>query len=52
MKELGYGAGYNLLSKDESGLQYLPEELEDVNYFSDSSIWCTFAGHSIRAYDK
>lgn len=33
MKSLGYGIGYNTLHKDESGLNYLPEELEDINFF-------------------
>ena len=31
----GYGAGYNTLQKDESGLNYLPEGFEDVDFFSD-----------------
>jgi hypothetical protein len=31
----GYGAGYNMLHKDESGLNYMPSELEDVDFFSD-----------------
>ncbi|XP_061518944.1 ATPase WRNIP1-like [Anopheles gambiae] len=35
MKDLRYGAGYNLLHKDESGLTYMPEGLEDENYFSE-----------------
>jgi putative ATPase len=33
MKSLGYGKDYNMLHKDESGLNYLPEELSDVNFF-------------------
>lgn len=33
MKEIGYGKGYNLLHKDSSGLTYMPEGLEDRNYF-------------------
>lgn len=33
MKSLGYGRDYNRLHKDESGLNYLPEELGDVNFF-------------------
>lgn len=33
MKSLGYGRDYNMLHKDESGLNYLPEELGDVNFF-------------------
>ncbi|EAT48398.1 AAEL000550-PA [Aedes aegypti] len=35
MKSLKYGAGYNLQHKDESGLQYMPEGLENENYFSE-----------------
>uniref|UniRef100_A0A182IM42 UBZ4-type domain-containing protein n=1 Tax=Anopheles atroparvus TaxID=41427 RepID=A0A182IM42_ANOAO len=35
MQDLNYGFGYNLLHKDQSGLTYLPEELEEVDYFSD-----------------
>lgn len=30
---LGYGDGYNRLHKDESGLNYLPEELEGEDFF-------------------
>ncbi|KAL7028321.1 hypothetical protein ACKWTF_005794 [Chironomus riparius] len=33
MKSLGYGNGYNTFHKDESGLNYLPEELEGINFF-------------------
>ncbi|KAK7866728.1 hypothetical protein R5R35_003149 [Gryllus longicercus] len=33
MKDLGYAKGYNMLHKDESNLQYMPEGLEDVNFF-------------------
>lgn len=33
MKEIGCGKGYNLLHKDISGLTYMPEGLEDRNYF-------------------
>ncbi|CAO1417024.1 unnamed protein product [Diamesa serratosioi] len=33
MANLGYGSGYNTLNKDESGLIYLPGELEDANFF-------------------
>lgn len=29
----GYGKGYNLKHKDISGLTYMPEGLEDVNFF-------------------
>uniref|UniRef100_A0A182PEP9 AAA+ ATPase domain-containing protein n=1 Tax=Anopheles epiroticus TaxID=199890 RepID=A0A182PEP9_9DIPT len=35
MKDLRYGAGYNLLHKDESGLTYMPDGMEDENYFSE-----------------
>jgi putative ATPase len=35
MGQLGYGSGYNRLHKDESGLNYLPEELEGVDFFDD-----------------
>uniref|UniRef100_A0A8D8F3L9 ATPase WRNIP1 n=3 Tax=Culex pipiens TaxID=7175 RepID=A0A8D8F3L9_CULPI len=35
MKDMKYGAGYNLLHKDQSGLVYMPEGLEDENYFSE-----------------
>ncbi|KFB37715.1 hypothetical protein ZHAS_00005023 [Anopheles sinensis] len=35
MQDLNYGAGYNLLHKNESGLTYMPKELEEENYFSD-----------------
>lgn len=33
MKEIGCAKGYNLLHKDLSGLTYMPEGLEDRNYF-------------------
>ncbi|XP_075992533.1 ATPase WRNIP1-like [Anticarsia gemmatalis] len=33
MKQIGYGKGYNLSHKDESGLSYMPEGLEDCDYF-------------------
>ncbi|XP_046835626.1 ATPase WRNIP1-like [Vespa crabro] len=33
LKNLGYGKGYNMLHKDESGLNYLPEGLENVDFF-------------------
>lgn len=33
MKELGCGKGYNISHKDESGLTYMPEGMEDRNYF-------------------
>ncbi|XP_062564075.1 ATPase WRNIP1-like [Armigeres subalbatus] len=35
MKNLNYGAGYNLLQKGESGLQYMPDGLEEEYFFSD-----------------
>ncbi|CAL1673321.1 unnamed protein product [Lasius platythorax] len=35
MKDLGYSKGYNMRNKDESGLSYLPEGLEDLDFFSD-----------------
>lgn len=34
MSDLGYGDGYNRLHKDQSGLNYLPEELEDIDFFN------------------
>ncbi|KAI4478986.1 hypothetical protein M0804_011448 [Polistes exclamans] len=33
-KSLGYGKGYNMLHKDISGLNYLPEGLENVDFFA------------------
>ncbi|XP_045785658.1 ATPase WRNIP1-like [Maniola jurtina] len=33
MKDLGYGKGYNMKHRDESGLTYMPEGLEHVNFF-------------------
>jgi putative ATPase len=33
MKEMGCGKDYNRLHKDDSGLNYMPEEIEDVNFF-------------------
>lgn len=33
MKNLGYGKGYNMKDKTESGLNYLPEGLGGVNFF-------------------
>lgn len=35
MRDLNYGMGYNLMHKDHSGLQYMPEGLEEENYFSE-----------------
>ncbi|XP_053685286.1 ATPase WRNIP1-like [Sabethes cyaneus] len=34
-RDLNYGVGYNLMHKEQSGLQYMPEGLEDENYFSE-----------------
>ncbi|OAD56792.1 ATPase WRNIP1 [Eufriesea mexicana] len=33
MKNLGYSKGYNMKHKEESGLNYLPEELGNINFF-------------------
>ncbi|KAI4483374.1 hypothetical protein M0802_013424 [Mischocyttarus mexicanus] len=33
-KSLGYGKGYNMQHKDKSGLNYLPEGLENVDFFT------------------
>ncbi|EGI66054.1 ATPase WRNIP1 [Acromyrmex echinatior] len=35
MKDLEYGKGYNMMHKDESGLNYLPEGLENLDFFGD-----------------
>ncbi|KAI8428106.1 hypothetical protein MSG28_002371 [Choristoneura fumiferana] len=35
MKQLGYGKAYNLNSKEKSGLTYMPEGMENVNFFHD-----------------
>ncbi|XP_012529510.1 ATPase WRNIP1 [Monomorium pharaonis] len=35
MKDLGYGKGYNMMHKDESGLGYLPGELENLDFFGN-----------------
>ncbi|XP_011153912.2 ATPase WRNIP1 [Harpegnathos saltator] len=35
MKDLGYGKGYNMRYKEDSGLNYLPEGLEDLDFFGD-----------------
>ncbi|XP_011863168.1 PREDICTED: ATPase WRNIP1-like [Vollenhovia emeryi] len=35
MKDLGYSKGYNMMHKDESGLSYLPEGLENLDFFGD-----------------
>ncbi|KAJ0181997.1 hypothetical protein K1T71_002719 [Dendrolimus kikuchii] len=37
MKQLGYGKGYNISHRDDSGLTYLPEGLEDHNFFKDDN---------------
>ncbi|XP_051158350.1 ATPase WRNIP1-like [Leptopilina boulardi] len=34
MEKLGHGAGYNMQHKDYSGLTYLPEGLEHINFFN------------------
>lgn len=33
MRELEYGKGYNGRHKDHSGLEYMPDGMEDRNYF-------------------
>lgn len=33
MKDLNYGKGYNMAHKDVSGLQYMPDGMEDRYYF-------------------
>ncbi|XP_014473677.1 PREDICTED: ATPase WRNIP1-like [Dinoponera quadriceps] len=35
MKDLGYGKGYNMKHREDSGLNYLPEGLEDLDFFGD-----------------
>lgn len=35
MKDLGCGKGYNMRHKDASGLSYLPEGLEDLDFLGD-----------------
>ncbi|XP_015609970.1 ATPase WRNIP1 [Cephus cinctus] len=37
MSQLGYSKGYNMLHKDESGLNYLPEGLEDLDFFQEET---------------
>ncbi|XP_045513585.1 ATPase WRNIP1-like [Pieris brassicae] len=37
MKELGYAKGYNKNHKNISGLTYVPEGMEGVNFFTDSN---------------
>lgn len=34
---LGYGQNYNTLHKDESGLNYLPEEIDGIDFFANAS---------------
>ncbi|XP_043467113.1 ATPase WRNIP1-like [Leptopilina heterotoma] len=34
MGNLGHGAGYNMRHKDHSGLCYLPDDLQDINFFN------------------
>lgn len=34
MENLGHGAGYNMRHKDHSGLCYLPDGLQDINFFN------------------
>ncbi|XP_046962004.1 ATPase WRNIP1-like [Vanessa cardui] len=34
MKDLGYGKGYNTKHRDYSGICYMPEGLENVNFFN------------------
>ncbi|XP_022820354.1 ATPase WRNIP1-like isoform X1 [Spodoptera litura] len=36
MKQLGYARGYNMLHKDKSGLNYMPEGMESRDFFQDS----------------
>ncbi|KAF9804106.1 hypothetical protein SFRURICE_020534 [Spodoptera frugiperda] len=36
MKQLGYAKGYNMLHKDKSGLNYMPEGMEGRDFFQDS----------------
>ncbi|CAK1550093.1 unnamed protein product [Leptosia nina] len=36
MKELGYAKGYNTRHRNCSGINYMPEGLENVNFFIDS----------------
>lgn len=38
MKDLNYGKGYNMQQKDVSGLEYMPEGMENRDYFSWKSI--------------
>lgn len=36
----GYGAGYNMSHKDESGLTYMPEGFEDQDFFNCNDDVC------------
>ncbi|KAL4712998.1 hypothetical protein ACJJTC_012068 [Scirpophaga incertulas] len=36
MKDLGYGSGYNLQHKDISGITYMPDGMEDVDFFMET----------------
>lgn len=33
MRDLNYGKGYNLEHRDASGLEYMPDGMEDREYF-------------------
>ncbi|CAH2067141.1 unnamed protein product, partial [Iphiclides podalirius] len=35
MKDMGYAKGYNLLHKDESGLDYMPDGMKNINFFNN-----------------
>ncbi|CAH0726093.1 unnamed protein product, partial [Brenthis ino] len=37
MKDLGYGKGYNLRHRDQSGLSYMPEGLENIHFFDEDA---------------
>nr|XP_018901971.1 PREDICTED: ATPase WRNIP1-like [Bemisia tabaci] len=34
-RDLNWGKGYNMKHKDESGLEYMPEGMEGINFFSE-----------------
>ncbi|XP_038210793.1 ATPase WRNIP1-like isoform X2 [Zerene cesonia] len=38
MKDLGYAEGYNTRNRDSSGFGYMPEGLENVNFFNEETI--------------
>ncbi|RVE48811.1 hypothetical protein evm_006585 [Chilo suppressalis] len=38
MKQLGFGSGYNMLHKDESGLSYMPQGMEDYDFFNPPGV--------------